>query len=1152
MDSIYALTITIWATVFLEAWKRREAWYTLRWGQRVEAAAREPYRPSFKGMQRRSPVDYDDNDIYFDNKTLKNAALLQLEILAFIDIEAEYFSVSWYNDNTDWVNRQMEIILDISKATGRYISQPRLQMTVFSYIGTCMARHLNDWENYKTKRAFNNNLIYKTFIFEFINRFNVYFYIAFVKASIEGCIERVELPGRGGGGSQLITVNAGSTHRNCLHELSSQLQTILLIEIAKNIIELAKPMILHKLSTMKREHYYRKNSTTRSVGDPEGQQEDYISCCIRMDTVTGQATIPLLVQDALDKPTYGSTDIDGNVSCSNNVIIIRIFDNGGDNYSNLFYFVILSISIITFKLVIAILVPDVPQAVKVAQEHNRFIAQRVFIFDGDVPRAPRKVDEVEYTISKDVTMAYRDPSDFGCSIAKLTANHKRINKVFYNDNLNRIFQCILSLTYGHPVSTFVPGHNLSHHRYTQLRMDPMRTSKLRYTWNFLNGLLFQPTVAGDVFKADIRYILVQRDNGRQYYVNAVREASTVICVSLALAILDWRRFLIYFYIPHFFAQWAIVGMNMLQHDGCDVVDYHDQKHNYNGSRNFVGYWLNYLTFNNGYHSIHHLYPKMHWSRLPCEHDKQIKPHIHPQLDQSSMGTYIFEAFIYPGIRLRYDGKPVDIDCTKPDDPDEDWVVQYYPKGKSFDDYNVTKMDVLKAALRVLPFKVFCPTYSPAPQASPMIKMPIVLWDTRTKEEFDKSHIAGFNNVNTSEEAQMFMEQHDMIDQRLQHEKLLIVAMTDGNEEGTTTLPNPIQYAAHQVKSVNRIYLSRGGYKEFEKLFPMLCIGDEWAGDSKPYAYGIYPIWCGDGAITGTILDGSNKALLKAMKVTWMLDLTPNGIKDASVMYDLHMPSIDLNMAAEFINLHLGKIGMVCGGDDSDRLMIVLAADMQSRGSTVQAAVARMMTRLEGIWSGPTTGQWQKLEDFYERVVVSQRRSRSSSFSPLTLERRNSMEEMIMMLLPQVQFSPPSDDVKLIVEPTKVSNIKEIVDKAGPRLTVEDAAAILKDWQQLDIHNFEKLVDVLKPRTTPEASQRYVLAALSLFVQKEYEAGRNIVISDHIRAVLRVLAGYWFEESPSEFEQGHVQVPLHSDQIPATVTDCIRPAVIILGALPEEE
>ncbi|KAF4680016.1 hypothetical protein FOZ60_014246 [Perkinsus olseni] len=284
-------------------------------------------------------------------------------------------------------------------------------------------------------------------------------------------------------------------------------------------------------------------------------------------------------------------------------------------------------------------------------------------------------------------------------------------KVFFNDTLNRIFQCILSLTYGHPVSTFVPGHNLSHHRYTQLRMDPMRTSKLRYSWNFLNGLLFQPTVAGDVLKADVRYILVQRDNGRQYYVNALREASTVISVSLALAIIDWRKFLLYFYIPHFFAQWAIVGMNMLQHDGCDVVDYHEQRKNYNGSRNFVGSWLNYLTFNNGYHSIHHLYPKMHWSRLPTEHVKQIKPHIHPQLDQQNIATYILDAFVYPGIRMRYDGRPVEIDGTKQDEPDEDWVVQYYYKGKSFQDYNVTKMDILMAILKLLPFKVFCPTYS---------------------------------------------------------------------------------------------------------------------------------------------------------------------------------------------------------------------------------------------------------------------------------------------------------------------------------------------------------------------------------------------------------------------------------------------------------
>ncbi|EER08320.1 hypothetical protein Pmar_PMAR000506, partial [Perkinsus marinus ATCC 50983] len=82
-----------------------------------------------------------------------------------------------------------------------------------------------------------------------------------------------------------------------------------------------------------------------------------------------------------------------------------------------------------------------------------------------------------------------------------------------------------------------------------------------------------------------------------------------------------------------------------------------------------------------------------------------------------IGAYIFRAFIYPGVRLRYDGKPVEIDSTKPEPADEDWVTQYYPKGKSFKDYNVTKMDVLDhihvlmAIVKLLPFKIICPTYS---------------------------------------------------------------------------------------------------------------------------------------------------------------------------------------------------------------------------------------------------------------------------------------------------------------------------------------------------------------------------------------------------------------------------------------------------------
>ena len=44
---------------------------------------------------------------------------------------------------------------------------------------------------------------------------------------------------------------------------------------------------------------------------------------------------------------------------------------------------------------------------------------------------------------------------------------------------NKLIQVFLSLTYGHPVSSYVPGHNLSHHKYTQSRKDVMNTHLLQ-------------------------------------------------------------------------------------------------------------------------------------------------------------------------------------------------------------------------------------------------------------------------------------------------------------------------------------------------------------------------------------------------------------------------------------------------------------------------------------------------------------------------------------------------------------------------------------------------------------------------------------------------------------------------------------------------
>ena len=236
--------------------------------------------------------------------------------------------------------------------------------------------------------------------------------------------------------------------------------------------------------------------------------------------------------------------------------------------------------------------------------------------------------------------------------------------VFKQRSWNRLFQYVISVCYGHPVSAFVPGHNLSHHLHTQSRRDVMRTTKARFSVNILNQLLFMPVLSKDVSNADLQYALAMRTERPKWFAQWVREWIFFLAVMGTLLVLDFWKFLFLAMIPHLYAAWGIIGINFLQHDGTD------QDHPYNHSRNVVGKFVNWWTFNNGFHGIHHKYPNMHWSRTPEAHAREIAPFIHPNLDQQSLLKYCFEAYIYPGKRLMYDGSPY----RMPEEgPDEEWI-----------------------------------------------------------------------------------------------------------------------------------------------------------------------------------------------------------------------------------------------------------------------------------------------------------------------------------------------------------------------------------------------------------------------------------------------------------------------------------------------
>ena len=263
-----------------------------------------------------------------------------------------------------------------------------------------------------------------------------------------------------------------------------------------------------------------------------------------------------------------------------------------------------------------------------------------------------------------VTFAFAVPLAwlaFTCAVITHNTIH---TPVFKSKTANRIFQIILTLSYGHPVSAYVPGHNLSHHMHTQSPKDVMRTTKARFRWNFLNQLLFVFVVGPAIAKADKEYVQAMRKKRPVWFRQWVIEFAAMFIVTGGLLVLDWRKALILYIVPHFFAAWGIIGINFAQHDGCD------ENHPYNHSRNFTGYIINFLLFNNGFHGIHHDKPNMHWSLLRDAHNELISPHIHPNLEQKSLFGYLFRTHIWPGKRLDYLGNPV----VLPDPvPDESWV-----------------------------------------------------------------------------------------------------------------------------------------------------------------------------------------------------------------------------------------------------------------------------------------------------------------------------------------------------------------------------------------------------------------------------------------------------------------------------------------------
>ncbi|KZC04885.1 Anoctamin-8 [Dufourea novaeangliae] len=176
---LFSVFNVIWATVYLETWKRRGAELAYRWGtldQRDDLLV-EP-RPLFTGTLEISPVTgrleptyprWKRNIFrYFVSVPIIAACLFFVFIVMILSFQIQ-----------DWWDARLE-----SGGYGFWLSYvPKVLLAVVialmdeAYFK--VAVWLNDIENYRLDTEYENHLIYKVALFQFVNSFLSLFYIAF-------------------------------------------------------------------------------------------------------------------------------------------------------------------------------------------------------------------------------------------------------------------------------------------------------------------------------------------------------------------------------------------------------------------------------------------------------------------------------------------------------------------------------------------------------------------------------------------------------------------------------------------------------------------------------------------------------------------------------------------------------------------------------------------------------------------------------------------------------------------------------------------------------------------------------------------------------------------------------------------------------------
>lgn len=244
----------VYGAVFIEYWKRRQATFSVKYGQNSQNSVNDD-RPKFKGKMRRSIGTDQFNTLHYP----KTKRLFFFSLSFFVSLAIMSVVVSLviaFLFSKDWLIEQ-----GVPETWATYTPSVlnAVQINIFSAIYWESAIRNSDLENHETFGKHEEAFILKIFAFNFVNFFNSFLIISFLKKSINlSCVGLFEhVP----------------DYLECYSELTIQVRVIFLVAFAKNIVEIFGPMLTVWVKEKEKEFHNHDYSSFKLINEDIEKQE---------------------------------------------------------------------------------------------------------------------------------------------------------------------------------------------------------------------------------------------------------------------------------------------------------------------------------------------------------------------------------------------------------------------------------------------------------------------------------------------------------------------------------------------------------------------------------------------------------------------------------------------------------------------------------------------------------------------------------------------------------------------------------------------------------------------------------------------------------------------------------------------------------------